>query len=79
MSAVSAKGQKDLPGVSNWLTELFVKCLSQVRDSGKLGFLQIILDRMEYSEDINADEFRKPEHEQPLNFTLQSLCWLIKM
>ena len=77
-SAVSAKGHKDLPGVSNWLTELMVTCLSQTQESGKEGFRQIILQRMKFPEELDENDYNKPEYEQPLIFT-ESLCSIMKL
>ena len=77
-SAVSAKGHKDLPGVSLWLTELLVTCLSRTSENGAKALLQITMHRLRYPEDVNEDDFEKPEYEQPFIFTA-SLCNLIKL
>lgn len=76
--AVSAKGRKDLPGISSWLTELVVACLHNTKDSGKEGFRQIILHRLRFREDdANKDDSNKQEYEWSFVFT-PSLCSLMK-
>ena len=77
-SAVSAKGCKDLPGVSNWLTELMVTCLIQIKEGGKEGLRQMILWRLKFPNEVNKDDIEKPEYERPFVFT-ESLCSLLKL
>lgn len=77
-SAVSAKGHKDLPGVSNWLTELMVTCLVQIKERGKEGLRQMVLGRLIFPDEVNKIDFEKPEYEQPFVFT-ESLCFLLKL
>ena len=75
---MSAKGRKDLPGVSNWLTELMVTCLVQIKERGKEGVRQMILRRLKFPNEVYEDDFEKPEYEQPFIFT-ESLCSLLKL
>lgn len=70
------KGHKDLPGVTDWLTELIVTCLSKSKQGE--GFRRLILARLRSYDQVNEDDFKIPEHEQPITLT-ESLCSLMKL
>ena len=55
-----------------------VTFLRQTQESGEEGFRWIILQRMKLPEEVDEDDYNKPEYEQPLIVT-PSLCSMMKL